>query len=97
MGTNVTLAIVAFVFGSFFFYIGWRDRQKNLAAMTWPTVKGVIVGSEIDSYIRRDDDGDETTLYEPLVTYEYEVEGDHLPVTGSPLRASPPRTIKASN
>jgi len=76
MGPNIVIAIIAFVFGAFFFYIGWRNRQKNLTAMTWPTVKGKIIGSELDSYIKRDEDGDETTMYTPLVTYEYEVEGD---------------------
>jgi hypothetical protein len=76
MGGNVVGAIIAFAFGGIFFWIGWRNRQKNLTALTWPTVKGKIIGSELDSYIKRDDDGDETTMYTPLVTYEYVVEGD---------------------
>jgi hypothetical protein len=76
MGSNIVIAIIAFAFGGIFFYIGWRNRQKNLTALTWPTVKGKIVGSELDSYIKRDDDGDETTMYTPLVTYEYTVEGE---------------------
>ncbi|MGD8456654.1 MAG: DUF3592 domain-containing protein [Anaerolineales bacterium] len=76
MGSNVVIAILAFAFGGIFFYIGWRDRQKNLTAMTWPTVMGKIVGSELDSYIKTDEDGDKTTMYRPLVTYEFEVEGD---------------------
>jgi hypothetical protein len=76
MGSNVVIAIIAFAFGGIFFYIGWRNRQKNLTALTWPTVKGKIIGSELESYIKTDDDGDKTTMYRPLVTYEYNVEGD---------------------
>jgi hypothetical protein len=58
------------------FLIGWRSMKKNQAAATWPTVAGEIISSVLDSYISYDDDGDATTMYRPLITYQFEVEGD---------------------
>ena len=49
--------------------------KKNKAAAKWPTVPGVIISAELDSYVKVDDDGDASTMYTPLITYEYELEG----------------------
>jgi hypothetical protein len=76
MGSNIVIAIIAFAFGSIFFFIGWRTVKKNKIAAAWPTVPGKIVSAELDSYIKTDEDGDKTTMYVPLITYEYKVEGE---------------------
>jgi hypothetical protein len=34
----------------------------------------MIVSAELDSYVKYDDIGNTTTMYTPLITYEYEVE-----------------------
>lgn len=88
MGSSIVIAIIAFAFGSIFFFFGWRTRQKNLAAMTWPTVKGKIIGAELDSYVKTDEDGDKTIMYTPLITYEYVVEGETY--TCTQVRAQAP-------
>jgi hypothetical protein len=49
--------------------------KRNQAAAGWPTVMGKIVGSTLETYVSYDDDGDARTMFRPLVTYEYEVEG----------------------
>lgn len=72
----IVLFIVFGLIGALAFWYGWRTVKKNQAAATWPTVTGKIIGAELDSYIKTDDDGDKTTMYTPLITYEYVVEGE---------------------
>jgi len=74
IGYSVIIVIAA-IFGAISYWYGWRTMKKNKAATNWPTVPGVIISAELDSYIKYDDDGDATTMYTPLITYEYEVEG----------------------
>ena len=69
------IGICAFV-GIISFIIGWNTRKKNQAAATWPTVTGKIISSVLDSYISYDDNSDATTMYRPLVTYQFEVDGE---------------------
>ena len=71
----IVIIVIAAIFGAISYWYGWRTTKKNKAAAKWPTVSGVIISAELDSYVKRDDDGDATTMYTPLITYEYEVEG----------------------
>jgi hypothetical protein len=71
----IVLIVIFGIIGVIAFWYGRRAIKKNLAALEWPTVMGKIIGAELDSYIKTDDDGDQTTMYTPLITYEYEVEG----------------------
>jgi len=49
--------------------------KKNKAAANWPTVPGMIISAELDNYVKYDDIGNTTTMYTPLITYEFEVDG----------------------
>ena len=71
----IVIIVLAAIFGAISYWYGWRTMKKNKAAAKWPTVPGVIISAELDSYIKYDDDGDATTMYTPLITYKYEVEG----------------------
>ncbi len=71
----IVIIVIAAVFGAISFWYGWRTLQKNKLAAGWPTVPGVIISAELDSYVKRDEDGDVTTMYTPLITYEYQVDG----------------------
>jgi len=72
----IVIIIIAAIFAAISYWYGWRTMKKNKVAAKWPTVAGVIVSAELDSYVKYDDDGDATTMYTPLITYEYEVEGE---------------------
>jgi hypothetical protein len=69
------IGICAFV-GIISFLVGWNSMKKNQAAAAWPTVKGKIISSVLESYISYDDEGDATTMYRPVITYEFEVDGE---------------------
>jgi len=71
----IVIIVIAAIIGTLSYWYGWRTMKKNKAAANWPTVMGVIISAELDSYVKYDDDGDATTMYTPLITYEYEVEG----------------------
>ena len=71
----VLIGVCAFI-GIISFLAGWNSMKKNQAAAGWPTVMGKIVGSTLETYVSYDDDGDARTMFRPLVTYEYEVEGE---------------------
>ena len=75
IGYIVIIALAA-IFGAISYWYGWRTMKKNKVAAKWPTVPGVIISAELDSYVKYDDDGDASTMYTPLITYEYEVEGN---------------------
>ena len=70
----IVIIVIAAIFGAISYWYGWRTMNKNKAAANWPTVPGVIISAELESYVKHDD-GDATTMYRPLITYEYEVEG----------------------
>jgi hypothetical protein len=72
----IVLLIIFGIIGALATWYGLRTIKKNQEATQWPTVMGTITGSELESYISTDSDGDQTTMYSPLITYEYEVEGD---------------------
>lgn len=71
----IVIIVIAAIFGVISYWYGWRTMKKNKVAANWPIVPGVIISTELDSYIKYDDDGDASTMYTPLITYEYEVEG----------------------
>ena len=54
---------------------GLKEFTDNKAAAKWPKVPRVIISAELESYIKYDDDGDATTMYTPLIIYEYNVAG----------------------
>jgi hypothetical protein len=76
LATQVFLVAVCAFVGIISFIIGWRSMKKNQAAAAWPTVRGKIISSVLESYISYDDEGDATTMYRPLITYEFDVEGE---------------------
>lgn len=52
-----------------------RNRKKSQESMSWPTVGGIIVQSQITSSSSTDSDGYTTNTYSPNVVYEYSVIG----------------------
>lgn len=71
----IVIIVIAAIFGAISYWYGWRTLKKNKIAAKWPTVPGVIISAELASYVKYDDDGDASTMYSPLITYEYEVDG----------------------
>ena len=74
--TTTLIILISIVFGASFVWSGFRIIKKNKTAASWPTVAGTIISAELESYIDYDDDGDATTMYRPLIIYQYEVEGE---------------------
>jgi hypothetical protein len=71
----IVIIVMAAILGSLSYWYGARITKKNKVAAKWPTVPGVIISAELDSYVKYDDIGNATTMYTPLINYEYEVEG----------------------
>jgi hypothetical protein len=67
---EATMAFAAFGLVILLFFAGYRRYLKR--AHNWPSVKGRIVKSEVESYIKRDN-GRDRTMYSPLVEYIYRV------------------------
>ena len=76
LNNNTLIIVISIIFGAIFFWSGFRIIKKNKSAASWPTVAGTIISAELESYIDYDDDGDATTMYRPLIIYQYEVEGE---------------------
>jgi hypothetical protein len=75
LATQVFLTGICTFVGVISFIIGWNARKKNQAAAGWPTVRGKIISSVLDSYVSYDDNST-TTMYRPLITYQFEVDGE---------------------
>jgi hypothetical protein len=58
---------------SFILYNSYRDYLKAKATYEWPSTLGSVVASEI-----KEKSSDGGFSYEPVVTYEYQVEGNTL-------------------
>lgn len=54
---------------------GWISWKADQAAKTWPSVKGQVVGHNIEESETRDSDGYTEEHYTPKVIYQYEVDG----------------------
>jgi len=52
-----------------------RNRKKSQESLSWPTVGGIIVKSQISRSSSTDSDGDTSYTYSPDVAYEYSVIG----------------------
>jgi Protein of unknown function (DUF3592) len=71
---NPQPAIVSFCFGLGALLIFLAARRYAKQAANWPSVRGKIVDSRVESYQERVDKR-WTTLYRPVVEYAYEVHG----------------------
>jgi hypothetical protein len=69
---EATMAFAGFGLAILLFFLMYR-RYLN-QARSWPSVKGKVVKSEVDTYIKRED-GRDRTQYSPLVEYAYAVNG----------------------
>jgi hypothetical protein len=52
----------------------WRDVRALTASKSWPSVSGRVVHTSCRERVIKGEDS-ETTLYEPLIQYEYQVGG----------------------
>ena len=67
-----------------FAFIHFRAVAKAKASETWPTAMGKLTRSEVVVEEDRDRDGSDTTWYNPVVAYSYEVAGEKI--LGSRIR-----------
>jgi hypothetical protein len=80
----MTGALFLLAFGGLFFWLGWRNRRKVLASMSWPYVLGRITATSVSkNYTQGDANTSDDISYTPAVQYEYQVEtqvykGDRL-------------------
>ena len=63
------------VFGLVFIIISITSRKRAKAALTWPTIPGVVLASRVDIHTSTDSDGHRTTTYKPVVDYQYTIMG----------------------
>jgi hypothetical protein len=54
----------------------WRDVQLVKATKSWPSVSGRVVHTSCREEVIKGEDSD-TTLYVPLIQYEYQVGGQY--------------------
>jgi Protein of unknown function (DUF3592) len=71
---NAPATVFAVCFGLtvVWFFLGYRNYVHQAAK--WPTVRGKVEASTTESYIKREDNRDETH-YVPVVEYVYQVQG----------------------
>ena len=69
---EATIAFATFGLAILVFFLLYRRYLKQ--ARNWPSVKGRIVKSEVETYVKRED-GRDRTQYSPLVEYVYQVNG----------------------
>ena len=67
---EATVAFACFGLAILFFFAMYRRYLKQ--ARSWPSVKGKIVESRVETYVKRED-GRDRTQYSPLVEYVYRV------------------------
>jgi hypothetical protein len=61
-------ALIVFLLGALLLWLGWRNRQKVKASMTWPNVHGRVIAANVRQEVQRGDDGSaDATSYVPLV------------------------------
>ncbi len=70
--TSFVLAAIGFGLLTLLFFFAVRRNWKKAA--TWPSVRGRVISSGVDSYEKRED-GRTTTLYTAAVEYAYQVHG----------------------
>ena len=71
----MTLALFVFALGSLLVWLGWRNRKKVQASMTWPYVPGRITSATIRQDVTQgDQDHADSTSYVPVVMYDYQVD-----------------------
>jgi len=54
------------------------SRRRAAASQAWPAAQGQITAASMHSYTRSDNDGNDTTYYEPKIEYTYAVGGQTL-------------------
>ena len=74
--------IIPYVFGGLFLLLGlgglygaWSWRKRGRESLSWPTVEGRIVTSQLTTDVSRDSDGDETAVHGADIRYRYSVAG----------------------
>jgi hypothetical protein len=70
----MVVALVAFLVGALLLWLGWRNRQRVNASMSWPYVAGRVISASVsESYSQGDAETPDSTSYSPVVEYEYMV------------------------
>ena len=73
---NFFIGLIFLIMGAFALSFGWKALKKEREAARWPSAPGIVISSELESYMDTDSEGDLLTFYRPKITYQYEVEGD---------------------
>src|SRR5262245_19572211 len=68
--------VMGLAFGGLILVAAIAKLAEVYRARHWPTVTGTITKSKVRSHLRATDEGSRFES-EPLVTYEYEVDGKH--------------------
>ena len=67
-------ALILLTLGGLLLWLGWRNRQRVLASMAWPSVPGRVTASSVREEFRRGNtDTPDSSSYVPVVQYEYQV------------------------
>ncbi len=70
------VGIFVLLLGVLLGWLGWRNRQKVKASMSWPSVNGQMVASKVQRKVDVGDEDSGTTIsYSLLVIYDYQVAG----------------------
>lgn len=71
------------LFAGVFLYLGWEIVRQDIgflqggsASENWPTVDGQIISSSVESSYSSGGSGVGSSRYDPIVEYEYSVEGE---------------------
>ena len=76
--SDVFAAFIFLLIGSGAVLAGLQTIKKNTLASSWPTTQGTIIDSTLERYSKRNDEGNMRAYYRPLITYQYEVEGEEF-------------------
>jgi hypothetical protein len=70
------LGVVFFGLGALFLFLALRGRQKAKTSQGWPTTQGQVLSVDIQEHSSYDeDDHPSSASYEPVVQYQYMVNG----------------------
>lgn len=74
---NAAMGFATFfmLIGGSFLVSGTGEAMKSSSAASWPTVEGEVTVSRVISRSTTDSDGHNSTAYDPIVVYHYEVDG----------------------
>ncbi len=75
MALSIIFMLGLIAVGVLFMYKAVAGRLKSKQAQSWPTVKGLVLTSEVEEDRFRNSTGKATIAFMPSVLYEYTVEG----------------------